>query len=127
MERPTDDPKWGASVDFLSLPIGDSRRSPRASMDPEGRAFAVRCCHSGPRPSLFWCNLLTHSCQFQPLYQIDPDLSIMKMILSLFCGTKMGLECAQGGNKDTRRRLLANPSPIPTLLERPLLQRPFPP
>ena len=86
-----------------------------------------RCRHSGPRPSLFDVPPSPTLANLKHSYQIDPDLSIMKVILLFLSATKMRLECAQGGNKDTRRRLLANPSPIPTLLERPFLQRPFPP
>ena len=96
--------------------------SDRPNMDPEGRAFAARCRHSGPRPSLFDLPPSPTLANLKHSYQIDPDLSIMKVILLFLSATKMRLECAQGGNKDTRRRLLAYPSPIPTLLKRPLLQ-----
>ncbi len=88
----------------------------KAAFSPLDAATPGRVRHSfdvTPSPTL---------ANFKHSYQIDPDLSIMKMILSLLCAAKMRLECAQGGNKDTRRRLLAYPSPIPTLLKRPLLQ-----
>ena len=108
--------------DVLSLPFGDRGRSRRANVDAECRAFAARCRHSGPRPSLFDVPPSPTLANLQHSYQIDPDLSIAKMILLFLTTAKMRLECAQGGNKDTRRRLLAYPSPIPTLLKRPLLQ-----
>jgi len=87
----------------------------KAALSPLGTATPGRVRHS--------LTCLPHPlANLQHSYQIDPDLSIIKMILLFLSATKMRLECAQGGNKDTRRRLLAYPSPIPTLLKRPLLQ-----
>jgi len=87
----------------------------KAALSPLGAA-------TPGRPSLFDVPPSPTLANLKHSYQIDPDLSIMKMILLFLSATKMRLECAQGGNKDTRRRLLAYPSPIPTLLKRPLLQ-----